>query len=86
MSSALPPSTRSDDEVPKFVSGLASSTRASAWGLKVRVILSAVSFATLVVCEPWLPAASVTQTRIVFAPSLRSPALTVVMCWAGAPV
>ncbi len=45
-----------------------------------------VSFTTLVVCEPSLLAVSVTQTRIVLAPSLRSPALTVVMCWAGAPV
>ena len=35
----------------------------------------------VVVCEPWLPHASATQTRIVFAPSLRSAAFTVVVCW-----
>jgi hypothetical protein len=37
----------------------------------------------LVVCDPSLPASSVTQTRIVFAPSASRSALTVVVLGAG---
>ncbi len=43
------------------------------------------SFTTQTVCEPRLPAASTTQTRIGLSVSRRSLALTVVALGAGAP-
>jgi hypothetical protein len=43
-----------------------------------------VSFVTVVVAEPGFPAASVTQTRIVFDPSASELAFTVVVTEPGA--
>ena len=67
------------------LAGAAGPTRLSETA-SIATIGGFTSFTMLVVCEPWLPAASVTLTRTVFAPSLSWPALTVVVCWAGAPV
>ena len=47
---------------------------------------AAVSFVTVLVCEPVLPAASLTHTRSVFAPAASDDALTEVETVAGAPV